>query len=160
MRKRTSFVIWCTAALFVFAGVASVAHAQVLYGSLTGNVIDPTGATIPGAKVEALNVNTGGSRQAGTDARGVYLFNDLQLGTYKVTVITSGFQTITVTDVVVNANEVRRVDFRLQIAQGAQSVEVFASAAVLQTDKADVHAQISTTEVTELPYSGGEGKNF
>ena len=59
-----------------------------------------------------------------------------------------------------NANEVRRSDFHLQIAASTEVVEVSANAAVLQTDKSDVHAQISSREVTELPYSGGEGKNF
>jgi hypothetical protein len=142
------------------AGAVSVAPAQVLYGSLTGNVIDPTDAAIPGAKVEATNMGTGVSRQAETDSRGVYLFRDLQLGIYRVAVDARGFQTTVVSDVVVNANEVRRIDFNVKIAQATQSVEISANAAVLQTDKSDVHAQIASQEVVELPYNGGEGKNF
>ncbi|MBZ5577232.1 MAG: TonB-dependent receptor [Acidobacteriia bacterium] len=161
MRRRTSSsLIWCAAALLVFAGAGSVAHAQVLYGSLTGNVIDPADAAIPGAKVQAVNVNTGVTRQDETDARGAFLFNNLQLGTYKVTVEAKGFQTTVVSDVVVNANEVRRVDFNVAISRATQTVEVSANAAVLQTDKSDVHQVITAQQVTELPYSGGEGKNF
>ena len=129
-------------------------------GSLTGNVIDPSAAAIPGAKVTALNVNTGIARQAETDARGVYLFSELQMGTYKVTVDAQGFQAKIVDNVGVNTNEVRRIDFSVQIAQSTQAVEVSASAAVLQTDKADVHSEIAAQQVSELPYSGGEGKNF
>ena len=134
--------------------------AQVLYGSLTGNVTDPSDAAIPGVKVTALNVNTGISRDTDTDARGAYLFTNLQLGTYRVTIESKGFRKVVLSDVVVNANEVRRSDFHLQIAASTEVVEVSANAAVLQTDKSDVHAQISSREVTELPYSGGEGKNF
>ena len=160
MKRITSFVIWSAALLLVWAGAAGVAHAQVLYGSLTGNVIDPADAAIPNAQVEALNVDTGISRQAQTDARGSYLFNNVQLGTYKVTVTARGFQTTVISDVRVNANEVRRVDLTLQIAQATQTVEISANAAVLQTDKSDVHQEITSKQIEEMPFTGGEGKNF
>ena len=160
MGRGNAFLIRSAAALLIWAGVNGAAYAQVLYGSLTGTVTDPTDAAIPGAKVEALHTGTGVSRQAETDTRGTYLFTNLQLGTYKVTVEAKGFQTIVVSDLVVNANEVRRVNLKAQIAQTIQTVEVLATSAVLQTDKADVHAQISSREVVELPYNGGEGKNF
>src|SRR5690348_1650249 len=137
----TAFRTRCAVALLMFAGAGSLARAQVLYGSLTGNVTDPTDAGIPGAQVEATNAGTGVSRPADTDARGAYVFNNLQAGTYRVTVTAKGFQTMAVADVIVNANEVRRVDFKAQLATATQSVEISANAAVLQTDKSDVHAQ-------------------
>jgi hypothetical protein len=157
---RTSFWFRRIAALLVLSGSLSVAHAQVLYGSLTGNVTDPSDAAVPGVKVIAVNVNTGISRDTTTDPRGAYIFTNVQLGTYKVTAEAKGFQTQVVSGVIVNANEVRRLDFHAQIATAVDTVEVSASAAVLQTDKSDIHAQISSREVTQLPYNGGEGKNF
>src|ERR1039458_3510406 len=51
-------------------------------------------------------------------------------------------------------------DAQPKIAQATETVEVLASSAILQTDKADVHSEISSQQVVELPYSGGEGKNF
>jgi hypothetical protein len=159
MTKRTLLALWCAVALLLIGGVTA-AHAQVLYGSLTGNVIDPSGAAIPGAKVTALNGDTGVSRDTQTDVRGVYLFNDIALGNYKVTVSSAGFQPTTEENVRVNANEVRRADFNLQISQATQAVEVSAAAVPLQTDKADVHADITSQEVEQLPYNGTEGKNF
>ncbi len=65
-----------------------------------------------------------------------------------------------VDNVRVNVNEVRRVDIAAQIAAATESVEVSANSAVLQTDKSDVHSEITAQQVVELPYNGGEGKNF
>src|SRR5258708_22655789 len=69
-------------------------YAQVLYGSLTGSVTDATDAGIAAAKVEATNTNTGVARQTTTDGRGVYLFSDLQPGTYAITISAPSFGAI------------------------------------------------------------------
>ncbi len=138
----------------------SVSTAQVLYGSLTGNVSDPSSAGIPGAAVQARNMDTGVIRDTVTDSRGVYLFNNLSPGNYKVTVTAKGFQTTITDNVPVSVNEVRRADVNLKISQSTESIEVSADAAVLQTDKADIHSEISAQEVQQLPYNGTEGKNF
>ncbi len=69
------------AILLVIAFGAPV-EAQTLYGSLTGNLTDASGSAVPNAKIEVLNVGTGVLKTAQTDERGVYLFNDLQPGTY------------------------------------------------------------------------------
>src|SRR5579883_2872614 len=150
-------LIAALSAAFLCAGAAD---AQVLYGSLTGNVTDPSGAAVPNAKIEAQNVETGITRSGQTDERGVYLFTNLQAGTYKVTATAASFRPMSENGVVVNANEVRRVNFGLQIAQTTEAVEVSAEALALQTDKADVQSQVTAQEVQELPYNGGEGKNF
>jgi len=134
--------------------------AQVLYGSLTGNVTDPTGAAIPGAKVEALNSGTGVHNQAATDDRGVYRFSNVQAGPYTVTVTAKSFATFIETGVQVSDNAIRRVDVQLQIARTTETMEVRADAVVLQSDKADIEAQVTAQQVEELPVTGGEGKNF
>jgi hypothetical protein len=142
------------------ASAATQLRAQVLYGSLTGNITDPSFSAVPGAKVEALNTGTGASRFATSDERGLYLFTNVQAGIYKVTVTLPSFKTMVVDAVQVNANEVKRVDLSLQIAQATEVVEVSAASVVLQTDKTDVRQEISAVEVSELPYNGGQGKNF
>ena len=146
--------------LFVFASSRPLVHGQVLYGSLTGNVTDPTGAPIPGAHVETVNQDTNVKSETDTDNHGVYRFTELLPGLYKVTVDAKSFRPFTETNVQVQVSAIRRVDVQMTIAAATQSVQVSADAVVLQTDKADIHTDISSREIENLPYNGTEGKNF
>ncbi|MBV9401897.1 MAG: carboxypeptidase regulatory-like domain-containing protein [Bryobacterales bacterium] len=136
------------------------AQAQVLYGSLTGNVMDPSSAAIPNAKVEATNTDTGATRAAVTDSAGLFLFSNLQPGTYKLTVAATGFQTTTEENIGVEANQVRRADFQVQLAQATQTVEVNAAAVALQTDRADVNTTLERAQIANLPITSSAGRNF
>jgi hypothetical protein len=137
------------------------ASSQVLYGSLTGNVTDTSGAPVPNAKVDAANIATGIAKQAITDERGVFLIQDVQAGVYKLTFSAPSFANTVETGVEVVENTVRRVDVKLQVASVGQSVTVAAAAAVLQTDRADVNHQISERDVADLPLTGTNGmRNF
>src|SRR5262249_31009670 len=111
-------------------------------------------------QVEATNQETNVKSDTKTDERGIYRFTNLQPGIYKVAVTAQGFRPYAQSNVPVQANEIRRVDVQVQIAQTTESVEVSAESVVLQTDKADIHSEISAQEVTEIPYNGTEGKNF
>jgi hypothetical protein len=137
-----------------------LSHAQVLYGSLTGTVTDSTQAPVPNASVEVVNVNTGATRQGVTNSEGIYLFSDLQPGTYKVTFSAAAFTKIVEQNVIVESNRVRRVNASLQVGQLTESVQVSGAADVLQTDRADVNVTITTKQVTDLPTTGTSGRNF
>lgn len=150
----------CTLAVAALLLCAPRSNAQVLYGSLTGNVVDASGGSVPNAKVEALNVATGIARQGSTDDHGGYLISDLQQGVYKVTITAASFGTVIEQGVTVDANTVRRVDAQMQVAQVNQTVTVDATAAALQTDRANVSAEIRPTEITELPMNSNATRNF
>ncbi len=135
-------------------------HAQVLYGSLTGNVTDPSGAVVPGARVEAVNVATGVKRETTADSSGIYNVPDLPPGTYKVTVSAPNFGGVATEGVLVAANTVRRVDAQLKLAQQTESVTVTGAAPALQTDKADVHTDLTSQQIQDLPTAGSQGRNF
>lgn len=153
-------VVYCSLALATLLVFAPFLNAQVLYGSLTGNITDSTRGSLPNAKIEALNVATGIARQAVTDDRGGYLISDLQQGVYRVTITASSFGTVVEEGVTVDANAVRRVDVQMQVAHLSESVTVDASALALQTDRADVSAEMRPAEITELPTYGNAMRNF
>jgi hypothetical protein len=135
-------------------------NAQVLYGSLTGTVTDPSNAAVVGAKVDALEIHKGIHQATTTDNSGIYRFTDLLPGVWKITVTAQGFNTSVIDNIQVNANSPVRVDEKLTIAKAQTSVTVTAAPPELQTDRADVHVDISTNEVQLLPAMSSEGKNF
>src|SRR5256884_6840959 len=140
--------------------LSSAAKAQVLYGVLTGNVTDPSSAAVPDAQVEALNMATGVSRQTTADSAGIYRFAELQPGIYKVTVSAASFGALVTENVRVEANNTRRVDVQLRLKAQTESVTVSAAPPVLQTDRADVHTDISAREIEDLPVLASNGRNF
>ncbi len=144
-------LLWATAPL---------CSAQVLYGSLTGMVADPSGASVTGAKVEALNVATAASQQGTTDGNGIYRFSALLPGTYKVTISAPNFSTQVSEGVRVEGNGVQRVDARLKVATAAQNVTVSAEAPLLQADRSDVHTNLNAAQIQSLPSISSEGRSF
>src|SRR5436190_12179365 len=151
-------VVACLTLLLCF--ISGTATAQVLYGTLTGNVTDPSGAVVPNAKVEALNTLTGLTRSTTTDANGLFRLTDVQAGTYKVTISASGFATIVENNIAITVNTIKRADAQLSVAQAQTVVTVNSEQQLLQTDKADVHTDLSSQQIENLPISGSQGRNF
>ncbi|HEU0174382.1 MAG TPA: TonB-dependent receptor, partial [Blastocatellia bacterium] len=150
-----------TALLLLLAIVTPrVIDAQVLYGSLTGNVTDPTGAVVSGAKVEAQNIGTGVSTSVVTDERGAYLFNSLQAGVYKVTVTSQNFKALAQENVRIEANTTRRLDAQMQVGDVTATVQVSADTPTLQTERADVNITQTARQVNNLPLFGSVGRNY
>jgi hypothetical protein len=140
------------ALICLLALVSQPAAAQTIFGSLVGNVTDASGAAIPGASVKITLTTTNDTRSVQTDAVGAYTIPGVAPGPYRVEVTAQGFRTFAATDVLVNQNNVVRVDAQLQVGQIAERVEVTTTAAAeLQTERADVHVEISTEALIELP---------
>ena len=133
--------------------VASPLSAQVLYGSLVGNVTDETGAAVPGATVTITNRETGASRDAVTDSAGAFRFGAVQPGTYTMNVQLTGFRTFSRSDIPVTLNSVTRADAALQVGQLTESVTVSGERPLLQTDRAEVRSELKAQELVNLPVS-------
>src|SRR5688500_15673193 len=106
--------------------VPAATPGQVLYGSLVGNVTDPNGAAVSGAKVELTNVATGDVSTVTTDDRGAYALNDLQLGVYKVAISRASFKTTVSEGVRIDANKTYRFDAQMEIGGLEETVLVTA----------------------------------
>jgi hypothetical protein len=154
IQKRGSAFVGLLVLAVCATAAATEAKAQTLYGTLVGNVTDPSNASVAAAKVAAVNADTGFSREAITDERGGYLFSDLQPGAYRINVTASGFAAFTQTDVRVSTNAVLRVDVRMQLPTASESITVAAAVTALQADRSDLRAEISGREYRDLPVPG------
>ena len=134
--------------------------AQTLYGSLTGNISDPTGAALPKAKIEAMNLATGVTKSTTTDDRGAYQMSDLLPGTYKISISAPAFGTRVQEGANIAINTVLRLDVALSVSQVVESIAVSASAVTLQTDRADINNQIQSKQIVDLPLLNTQGRNF
>ena len=142
------------AALLIFGLATPSAEAQVLYGSLTGLVTDQSGASIPGAEINATNTQTGQSMATASDAAGRYSFVNVQAGTYDLRYTAQGFRTLTQTGIQVSVNAIARVDVELELGQVTEVITVEAAAATLQTEKADTSSEITSAAITQIPLPG------
>jgi len=138
-------------ALAIFIVVSGRVDAQLLYGSIVGTVVDAQGGTVPGARVTIVNRDTNFSRETITDAQGGYSFTNVQAGPYDVKVSLEGFKEAIQSRVPVTVGQISRVDLTLAVGALSESVTVQSAAELLQTDKADVHTEIKSTEITNLP---------
>lgn len=126
-------------------------NAQVLYGSIVGTVTDQSGAVLPGAQVTATNEGTGLTRETKSNSSGQYQILDLPEGSYTISVTASGFKPFKRTGIQLVIGQVNQQDVPMQVGAVTQEVTVQGSVAVLQTQKADVHTEISSYAVQNLP---------
>src|SRR4051794_36169567 len=103
---------------------AAPANAQVLNGSIVGQVVDTTSAAVPDAMVRITNSETNQSRVSQTNARGEYSFPTLPGGTYDMVVTKSGFQTFSVKGVDLSAGQVGRIDATLTVGAVSETISV------------------------------------
>ena len=100
----------------IFTGFgASIASAQVLYGSIVGTVTDQANAVVPKAAVTVRSTATALSREVNTDVAGYYAITNLPEGAYDLSVTAPGFKTLAQKNLNVVINNVTRADLRLEV---------------------------------------------
>lgn len=149
---RRALVAALLIAFTLFAPIAM--QAQILYGSVVGNVTDESGASIPGAEVTITNKLTGAVRSAATNEAGAYSIPTLQNGEYSIRVAREGFRAASNENVAVTPNTITRTDFKLSVGQVSETVTVESTSAALQTDRAEVKAEITSKQLTDIPVNG------
>ena len=148
MRKHFWPVLIVVLCLFL---AASSLVAQETFGTITGRVVDPSGASVPGAKVIVTNTDKGVVvRETVTDAEGFYTVGKLVIGHYSVTVEGTGFKKATVSAIELNVAEVHRTDVKMEIGDVATTVTVESAPLQVESETANVGTLISGEQVREL----------
>jgi outer membrane receptor protein involved in Fe transport len=147
------------AAIALLIALAGGLSAQTFRGTILGTVTDPNGAVVPLASVSARNIATGIERTTSSDEFGNYSIAELQTGTYEVKVEKSGFQSSTVTGVLVEVSAERRVDVTLTVA-GSQATVTIASSAQVETTSNTLGGTITSRAVADLPVNGRDFTKF
>ena len=119
--------------------------------ALTGSVTDATGAVIANATVTATNTGTGQSRTTTTGSDGVYKFNLLPPGVYRVKFEAAGFQTVEVPAVQLSVTETPVLNRALTVGAQSQQVTVEAETEVIQTASSTLGTVVASKTVTDLP---------
>jgi len=125
-------------------------NAQVTTADVLGTVTDNSGAVLPNARVTLTNTAKNETRTAQTNSSGDYVFSFLNPGRYSVRIEASGFKA-SVSPVTISAGDRARVDAQLQVGATGETVEVQATAPLLQTDTSTVTSTITDQPVEGLP---------
>jgi hypothetical protein len=149
-------LLLCAATLFS----VPAAHAQILYGSLTGTITDASNAVIPNVTVELTNQATGTGRTVTSDSHGDYLVRNMEPGPYTITIKHPGFAAFTQRNVLISVNQDQRVNITLQLGNVQQQVTIDTTPPALQTESAEVSHYISSAQIAELPVTSSQGRNF
>ena len=142
------------AALFFLAAPLC---AQVDTGAILGTVTDQSGAVIAGATVSLKNEGTNATLSTTTGPDGTYKFTPLKIGTYTVSATFKGFQKTETRHVVVDVGAQVVVDLRLSPGNVTETVEVVATAPLMQSQDASVGQVVDSRAVNDIPLNG---RNF
>ena len=134
--------------------LAMTLTAQVDRTTLTGNVTDPSGATIGDATVIVESAANGLRRESRTSDAGVYQLSGLVIGTYSITVSKNGFNTIRFDSVALTVGQSRTINAQLPIGPMATAVEIAASATPLEETSAELGAVIGAEQIRNIPLNG------
>jgi hypothetical protein len=148
---------WVALGLLILLVAVPAALAQKTTGTITGTVLDPAGAAVPGASVTITNVNTGSSRDAVTNDQGDFSFPEQSEGVYTLTVTKSGFKKLTQRNVQLHVADVTNLNIKMDMGAASETVVVEATAVTVNTSTGDVSNTITGEQVREMPMNG---RNF
>jgi hypothetical protein len=141
------------ALVLVLLGAAPVA-AQQDAATLLGDVVDPAGGVVPGARVTVTHVGTGVNVATQTNERGAYTVSGLRPGDYLLTVEAEGFSTFVRSGVTLQVAQVLRLNAALQAGSVSETVQVVGAATLLQTQVSSRGSVIDERKIVDLPLNG------
>ena len=132
-----------------------VAGAQTYRGGIGGTVLDSTGATVPKAKVVLKSLDTDATRETLTTSDGAYVFQDLQLGTYSVSISAPGFGDVVLNKIDVNPGAVTPANAKMVVGNAEVTIDVATNTnSEIQTLSSANNAVVDAKAVSEIPLNG------
>ena len=141
----TVTVLMCVLLIF------GAAYAQSDRGTITGKIVDPAGAMIPDAQVEAKNFATGAVYQTMSSGTGNYTLAQLPVGTYQLTATASGFKQYVQTGITVKVAQTLRIDINMTVGSISETITVSEEAPLLKTESGELSHNISSDLMDSLP---------
>ena len=148
------------AAVFALLVVLSLGSTKVgaqttTTGDIAGVVTDPSGATVPGAKVGLKDETKGNTQESTTNKDGVYHFYLLSPGPYTISVAATGFETFTRHSNVA-VGQIATLNVQMTLGAATTSVTVTEAAPLLQTDSGDTSTSMTQQQVSNVPNPGND----
>lgn len=157
--KRNLTVHFAFSLLLLFC-VGHAAFAQGTTSRVTGTVVDPSGAVVPGATATLTNESTKVSFTTETTSTGTYVFDSVQVGLYSVKIEKQGFKTFVSTSNQVNVNQPATVDVTLEVGGISDVVTVASTAELVQTSSSGNFGNtVEERSLEALPIVGERGRN-
>jgi hypothetical protein len=132
--------------------------AQITTGEITGTVTDQSGAAVAGATISAVCPQTNQTRSVTSGSAGEYQLSGMAICVYKVTVSLQGFKT-TARDVTVTVAQLTKADFKLQVGERNETVEVEAATPLVDFSTG-VNNEVDTKSIVDLPTEGRDFKSI
>jgi hypothetical protein len=126
----------------------------VSIASVTGSVVDPSGAFVPGAQIKIIASATGVIHNAISDAGGTYSFPSLPIGAYSLEVTANGFQTYVQRGIILQVNDAAQINLTMQVGEVSQRVEVQANTTMVQTQQNMISQVMDQQRIVGLPLNG------
>lgn len=149
-----SFSVTTLLTLCLIGLLAVTGAAQSNTGTLTGIVVGPDGAVIPGASIEVKDNQTGKIRTVLSRGEGTFTLPQLEVGTYTITVTVQGFKKYTATDLKINIGQEYSLNVNMEVGDTVDSVTVTAGAEVVNATNAELSNTVSARQIQELPLNG------
>jgi hypothetical protein len=130
---------------------------QAATATITGTIIDTTGAVVPGAAISAKNNGTGRTRSTQSDNQGRYSLADLAIGDYDVQASKMGFRTLVKKNITLTVGAASVADFQLLVGSTSETVDVEANVSLVETETATLSSLVAESQMRELPLNG---RNF
>src|SRR3954465_745812 len=140
--------------LLIALFACSLAFSQFDAGQISGFIRDSSGASVPNVNVTATNEGSGEVHKATANGEGYYIFPQLFVGKYSLTVEQAGFKTFVQKGITIDAQSKLTVDVTLTLGSLSERVEVEASSAQVQTDSAKVGAPTENKQIQNLTLNG------